>query len=232
MGFISGISFDGSSRGVEEIEFNDGTTLLNADVQEILLAAIISNGNDQVFGYAGVDTISGGLGDDYLSGGGGDDTYTYDLGDGRDHIYEGISQGNNDRLLLGPQIVPSSVTVNYDLQDVNDIILSFHNHGGVRSGYVYLDNFINNSSTGVDKIEFSDGTVWTSTDIVDLFGSAPETSYTIVGTPQVNESGIGWVGGEDNLIGTTGADRIDGLSGADYISGGAGDDYIFRWQRR
>lgn len=45
-------------------------------------------GNDELIGWEGSDILVGGLGDDYLQGRNGDDTYVYNIGDGKDIIYD------------------------------------------------------------------------------------------------------------------------------------------------
>ncbi len=45
-------------------------------------------GNDTLYGYAGNDVLEGGVGVDNLQGGNGDDTYRFNLGDGKETIYD------------------------------------------------------------------------------------------------------------------------------------------------
>ena len=86
----NGIS-GGSDYRVEQVRFDDSSTLTHAQLMSLVFAGTAGNdtiygdetansitggaGNDTIYGRHGNDTLSGGTGNDTLSGDGGDDTY-------------------------------------------------------------------------------------------------------------------------------------------------------------
>ncbi|MDD3597297.1 calcium-binding protein [Sulfuricurvum sp.] len=69
---------------------NDTITVNNAVANNIHGG----EGNDSITTGSGADTLYGGAGDDVLQGGTGNDTYVFNLGDGKDTIYENLSSNN------------------------------------------------------------------------------------------------------------------------------------------
>ncbi|WP_276310304.1 calcium-binding protein, partial [Brenneria alni] len=87
-------------RGVENVEFADGTVWTAQTLQELMIASMQTAGDDRVIGSNVADTLRGGKGDDYLNGGEGSDSYHYAQGDGNDTIVESINSGRGDQLAL------------------------------------------------------------------------------------------------------------------------------------
>ncbi|MGV8834247.1 MAG: calcium-binding protein, partial [Devosia sp.] len=83
--------------------------------------------------------------------------------------------------------------------------------GAGDGGSVLLANSLKGSfGTGVDQVQFADGTTWTRTDIL------------------AHIQGVGGTAGNDTIVGTTGADTIYAGAGNDLLSGRKGNDtYVF-----
>ncbi len=107
------------SRGVEKIEFADGTEWSHSEIEQNSIlrgsgsAETLSGrsnyndsiegleGNDTLHGNNGNDTLDGGLGADSLLGGNGSDTYVWSKADGNDILNDaGVSQSDVDTLIL------------------------------------------------------------------------------------------------------------------------------------
>lgn len=161
---------DASDRTILSVEFSDGTVWDDAFIRSLL--APVDTGSPQpslitgsgaadvLYGTSGADTLSAGAGDDWLIGGKGDDTYSYAAGDGFDEIQDiDATAGNTDSLVFASGIAPSDVEV---FTSGQDYILAIGD-GGVRlRGGRTVDG-------SVERIEFSDGTLWGA---VDLEGRA------------------------------------------------------------
>jgi Ca2+-binding RTX toxin-like protein len=90
-----------TSSAVESIRFADGTVWDVATVKQRVLAG--TSGNDELHGYATVDTLSGGDGNDTISGYGGHDILSGDAGndslfggDGNDSLSGGLGNDSLD----------------------------------------------------------------------------------------------------------------------------------------
>ena len=71
---------EGTTYGVDEVTFGDGTSLDRAAIEALALA----NPSDYHFGSSDPDIINLGTGNDYAYGDAGHDTYVYTRGDGHD----------------------------------------------------------------------------------------------------------------------------------------------------
>lgn len=151
----------------------------------------------------GEDLIDGGAGNDFLSGDVGNDTYLFRRGTGQDRISEfDLTVGNTDRIWLGRDIAPTDVTLR---RSGVDLLLKINGSSdGVTVQNYFRDD---NPAYRIERIEFGDGTVWTTDDI-----------YRIVLTP---------TDGDDEIHGAPGADTIHGLGGNDRLFGEAGDDVLY-----
>lgn len=194
--------FDSSGYGLEQFQFNDGTTWGLSNMRAAYLSQAQTSGNDIVYAFDEVaDTIQGGLGNDNLYGYGGNDTYIYNLGDGADRIYEGPGTSYSDTLVLGAGITTSNLLVTRTTGD--HLTLTFAG----QSGSIILDTQLFGSGWGVETVQFNDGTSWTSTQLA--------AAAWFRGTT-----------GNDSITATSGADKIDGDAGNDTINGGSGNDFI------
>ncbi|WP_324779516.1 calcium-binding protein [Thiobacillus sedimenti] len=183
----------------------------------------LGNEGGRLYGGAGADILNGGSGDDILTGhlgndtlqgGYGNDVYLVSRGDGQETIFE--EGGNADILRFDESIRPEDIKpirwYGWDYWgNVEDSLrLEWLNTDGPspKTEYVHIKNYFVSvdDSRRVDRIEFSNKTVWTYADIQALL-LAPTN-------------------GHDLLEGFAGADVIDGLDGPDSINGKAGDDVL------
>ncbi|MCP4308618.1 MAG: hypothetical protein GY788_27840, partial [bacterium] len=204
------------SRGVELIEFADGTNLSIADISIIIgdqdpvaLQINGTDGDDSLVGTNEDETFNGGAGDDTLAGGYGHDTYIYGIGSGNDIIDEHNSSSAFD-VLQFVGLNQAEVTFSRSATDITDVIVTINSSGET----VTLDNQLNQKD-GVEKIVFADGSILGANDwSLDglLYGMAP-----ILGTE-----------GDDTLTGDDSDDLFDGGAGNDTLAGGYGHDtYLF-----
>lgn len=194
------------------------TYTLPANVENLTLtgeAAIDGTGNalDNVLtGNSAANVLDGGAGDDDLFGGTGNDTYRFGLGSGKDFIEDFDSaSGNVDSILMGPGILPDSLIVSRE--DDNLVI-------GINGAADQLSiRWFSHSAYKIERVAFSDGTLWDAGMLENrLFGlSVPAQSDPGVGnqnnppgyagTPQVGnvgdslEAGSGTASGESQESG-------------------------------
>lgn len=182
-------------------------------------------GQDNLYGASGEDTLYGGTGDDYLYGGTGndtikggsqDDTYVFQLGDGQDIIYD---QSGIDRIMFGEGVNASDIVVS---RNQNDLYLT----NQITGDRITITSFLSNYNCFIDAVEFADGTIWTSEDMLQkvrhYYGS--DGNDNIIAYDKMY--GVGYE--DDFLYGGTGDDRLIGGSGDDtYIFNvGDGNDTI------
>ncbi len=234
------------SNGIELFKFSDGT-VWTADDLAVQLAdnawtegddtiygfsgqndfLYAGAGNDTVYGYSGSDTIIGGLGNDTLEGGSYSDTYLYDLGDGNDTIVENYSNGSADKLILGSGILESDVIVTRGTSDLNEATLTFSDGGSVLLKY----QFQSITDSGVELIEFADGTQWNRSALQAKYFESFDYSLenTIYGFGDAAGDTIDAGAGNDTVYGYSGTDTIRGGAGDDYLDGGSySDSYIYK----
>ncbi|MFA7061571.1 MAG: calcium-binding protein, partial [Pedobacter sp.] len=194
------------------------------------------SGNDTIIGRGGDDVIDSGAGDDTLIGGAyiyndcytgqqrysldvganGNDTYLFGRGDGHDTIIDGDNTLNSDKLKFKDGVAPSDVAVN---RTGNDLMLTIKDTGDSVTMRDYFKEVYPGDPAHqdyeIERIEFSDGALWTATTFHDLLLSGTDANDTIIGYRQ-----------EDTITGGAGNDYIDARSGNDVISGGDGNDTI------
>jgi Ca2+-binding RTX toxin-like protein len=107
-------------------------------------------GNDQLYGGDGDDILDGGEGNDLLQAGAGNDIYLFNSGGGQDIISD--TQGAN-ALRLGLGIAPADIAFS---RIGNDLVLNLKD----TSDQLTIQNWGNDSSARLERIEFADGTVW------------------------------------------------------------------------
>ncbi|MCJ2163449.1 MULTISPECIES: calcium-binding protein [unclassified Pseudodesulfovibrio] len=192
----------GYGKGIDRVEFADGTVWTKTDIAQAYFTQTNTAGNDSIIGFDLLDdTIYCGLGNDSLRGGYGEDTYVFNLGDGQDDIYDHGMNGEMDTLVLGAGLTVADVVVSHSTSDVDDVTLTFSSGDSIllnEQDYGY--------GTGIDRVEFADGTVWTKTDITQTYLTQAATS------------------GNDTILGFRGNDTISGGAGDDYVRGGSGSD--------
>jgi Ca2+-binding RTX toxin-like protein len=179
--------------GDDFIRGGDGDDVLNGEA-----------GNDSLEGEAGNDVLVGGAGDDQLLGGAGDDTYQFNLGDGIDSISDSIDVAEPNRVVFGPGITSSSITLTTNFGQIL-----------VRPGLAFEGVTIGANGSdaqgfhAVDLFQFEDGTSLTYADLV-------ARGFDITGTEF-----------DDVLFGTNVIDRFRGGLGNDRLEGGEGNDSYF-----
>lgn len=191
-----------SGGGVQLVQFADGTTWTR--YQLIQVAALCgTTGNDSLYGTASAEVFDGKGGNDYVMGGGGGDTFLFNAGYGKLEIYESDkSSAPYNVLQLGPGISKSSVTVRGTAS--GNLVLT----DGITGDQITLDSAMLFAYMGVQAVRFSDNTVWTRAQLIQM---------ATTGTA-----------GNDTLYGTGNAEVFDGKGGNDYVvGGGGGDTFIF-----
>ena len=233
--------FRGESYGVEYFKFADGSVFTRGQLMDRLplLPTIVGTeegdtlygssggdviagfgGNDSLIGLGGNDVLDGGGGDDSLSGEEGSDTYRFNRGSGVDSISNYDTLPNSfDVLRFGPEIAPADVVVSEDTYGTIYLAIL----GG--PDRVRLWNFADAAST-LDSIEFSDGTIWNSSEVLSRVTLAPGTAYRDFLAGGAENDVITALGGDDYAFAGAGNDYVDGGSGDDYIEGNAGNDIL------
>ena len=196
---LRGLFFSLGSSSGQEIEFANGTIWTIEDFTSNISSITGTNGNDELVGGSLDDHIIGLEGDDMLNGHTGNDTYYYKKGDGNDIIDDiyGINK------LVLEDINPEDVQVSPANQG-DDAQLKIISTGET---ITLVDE---NKHSKYYHIEFADGTIWESADILD--------NTIIRGTD-----------GDDNLAGYFGVQQniIDGGAGDDILTGGFHTPDIF-----
>ena len=176
----------------------DDDVLRGGDGNDVLAGDV---GNDVLEGESGDDVLYGGPGDDQLLGGDGADVYLFNVGDGFDSISDSNAPGEEGRVVFGPGITSSSVSLSASFGQI--LVLPGSTNDALTIGASGEDVL---GARAVDRFEFADGTSMTFTELV-------ARGFNIEGTPF-----------DDWLFGTNVADRITGGAGNDRLEGGAGDD--------
>jgi Ca2+-binding RTX toxin-like protein len=145
-----GDTIDGGA-GNDNLYGGDGNDVING-----------GDGNDTITGDLGNDTLRGGAGVDQLTGKEGDDTYWFGRGDGQDSINEylyyygpGVVQGGNDTLNFTAGVLPTDVSLYRMGQNLIAVIDG-------SSTQVTMNDFFASSFARVERMVFTDGTIWDS----------------------------------------------------------------------
>lgn len=161
---------------LERIEFANGT-VWSSDAVSLAGLAVhgtagadslsgLANWANQLYGEGGNDTLSGGLkndtlvggvGNDILNGGAGDDTYLWNLGDGRDTLYEYANAGQDTLSMAGVFLADTQLTRTGD-----DLLVTLV---GTSNGVLLKDQF--KAGYGVESFLFGDS-AYTAVDIMGL----------------------------------------------------------------
>jgi len=220
---------------VEKVVFADGTVWTHADIYSVISAGTDGNdvirgdwqanilrgglGDDLISGNGGPDTMIGGLGNDTFRGGDGDDVIRYALGDGNDTIITGHYQSYLDRVVFEAGILPADITITQANQGVD---LMINVAGG---GSILVKEGLRDSEDRMSSITFSDGTIWTSAQILEKAMTGGTGNDTLKGTTLSDKISGG--PGDDDLDGHLGDDLITGGTGNDVIRTGPGNDVVF-----
>ena len=240
---------------LEQIRFNDGTTLTSADIAVYITRMTDGpdylgplNSADTIYAGGGDDTLEGGRGNDHFYGESGNDSIigafstldgndTFDGGEGNDTLIGGYNSdlligGNGDDLLIGDG---GGFDILYGGSG-NDIL-----EGSIESAAMYGDDgddILQIKSTvamtveggaGIDTVDFSKSASYNRY-YIDL-ASQMYSAYRLESLAIANvafssiENVIGG-GGSDTIFGTAMNEVLNGYSGNDWLSGGAGDDTL------
>ncbi len=191
-------------------------------------------GNDTLYGYGADDLLVGGTGDDQLYGGAGTDIYSFALGDGNDTILNidntisGVVRTDVIRFEAGifPTDVKLSRSGNNLVIEVTPIqIITVTNHFATWSApYEYE----------VGAIEFSNSTIWNTTQIRAIVVQASDNNDDVLGYQSFADEIHGGLGddiirgssGNDSLYGDAGNDSLYGDTDDDALYGGIGNDFL------
>lgn len=187
-------------RGIEKIEFGNGTVWGAAEINSAAWEIAGTPGSDFLIGHDGTDLIQGMAGDDMMMGGLGSDTYVFSAGDGHDTIHEEINQGDVDVIRFASGISPDQVSL---LRVGSDLLLQLAGGDEVRVANHY-------NGSGIEQIQFANGTTWGAKEIDGAM-------WDVIGTS-----------GNDSLLGHAGTDLLEGKTGDDLLMGGLGaDTYLY-----
>jgi Ca2+-binding RTX toxin-like protein len=233
-----------SGVGVDAIAFADGTvwtlddilarTETRGTINNDTLTGTAYNDNilgnagaDNLSGAAGADVLTGGIGNDVMDGAAGADRYVWSRGDGNDTITDtSTAQAETDTLVL-KDVNPNSVVLTR-ASGSNNLLITIN--GGPAPETITITNRFGTalSGTGIERIEFANGTVWDLSQILAAtFVNGTTGNDALVGGAY-NDNLKGDIG-NDTLTGNGGNDQLIGDGGTDSLVGGLGSDrYIWR----
>jgi Ca2+-binding RTX toxin-like protein len=194
----------GAGRGLEAIQFGDGTSWDRSFIVGLLTAGGTDR-DETIEGTGGSDLLIGRGGNDVLNGRDGSDTYVYSRGDGIDVIED---NGNRDTDIVRIEDYdPSDVLLSIAGDDADTLILTFAG----TSDRLRINNTINqDAGDAIEEIHFQDGTIWTMQDVRTQLVAA-----------QLSD-------GADTITGFNLEETIRAGLGDDFVSGLDGSDtYIF-----
>ncbi|MEN7538829.1 calcium-binding protein, partial [Aurantiacibacter flavus] len=195
---------------IENIVFQSGSVWNVSTLQQLVRSnsvdgrtVAVTMGNDTIVGAGGDDSLRGMKGDDVLRGGRGSDVYNFAKGDGHDAIYDPTDAQSTDTLVL-ENINAADVQVFVSPTDAQDLILYIDD-----DNVIYLDQQAESGSSGIEVVQFADGTTWDRA------------------TLEAKAGGLG-TAGDNTLTGTNFGDTLQGGLGDDTLIGGAGNDtYVY-----
>ena len=222
-------------------------------------AIIGSDDADQLNGAAGNDILVGGTGNDHLEGGEGNDTYIFNRGDGADVI---VDHDGIDSIRFGEGISPDDIAVRFVKDDADHVNLELSVKGtsdkitvNQHFGYLWSNEHQKMPEYQIEKVAFTDGTIWDLKTIHDkshdvygtveadyllAFDDTAVTFHGLGGDDYIdgssendllygddgNDTMYGYEG-DDILIGGTGNDNLSGGEGDDQLDGGEGNDVLY-----
>ena len=194
---------------IESFEFTDGTSWTWQEAMVRYMSDAKTDGDDNIYGFFHADTLDGGAGNDRLEGGNKGDTYVYDLGYGHDTIWDyqsSIFFPEADTIAFGAGLAPGDLSLS---RSGDNLIFTVDATGETLTVVdQYFTGSLGNYYYDIEEFRFTDGTVWSGNDVMNL---------TLQGTA-----------GDDHLVGFYRNDTLDGGAGNDRLEGGdAGDTYIF-----
>jgi Ca2+-binding RTX toxin-like protein len=170
------LSANGTTYGVQQVQFADGTTWTYADVLARLQTA--SANSPILYGTAGTDIMDGKGLSKTLEGFGGGDTFVFKKGYGALAIEEKDTANSPSNVLkLGAGLTAANATVIADSSGM--ITIDFG--GGDQVWLVGQLNSGGGIAYGVQQIRFADGTIWSQADLVSRLDVVNPNSTTLYG---------------------------------------------------
>lgn len=210
--------------GNDRLDGGDGNDTLMGTEYDTLLGGA---GNDSLRGSGSI--MEGGAGDDILFSVWDTNTFRVDPNEGHDLIQ---GYGTLKSVLeFMPGISPQDVRV-ARVSSIGPGFVDFRLSIRGNESSVTLKNFISTSGTlntavPVGQVKFSNGTIWTTSDLVANMLTPTEGDDKIEGLSGSDDLMLG-LGGDDDLRGASGNDTFDGGLGGDSLSGSSGSDlYLF-----
>ncbi len=181
-----------------------------------------AGGNDYIYGGSGDDTLIGGLGSDQLIGDAGNDTYIFAKNGGNDSIANNDASNTTDTVKF-TDVASTEVVMTRGLEKANtDSLYLLYGKGSSLSVF----NFFGNADYRIDRIEFSDGVIWTVDDIkLKVLQGTSGNDYEQAYDGQNNT--LFGLAGDDQMYGANLSDTLHGGLGNDNLSGLASDDMLF-----
>jgi Ca2+-binding RTX toxin-like protein len=138
------------------------------------------NGNDTLISMRGDDTLDGGAGDDSLLGGEGSTTYLWGRGDGHDTLVSERSL-NNAVDVLSMRGNATAADVSFSRSDL-DVVITIDATGDTFT----IKQFYSPYTAGqvmdtIERIDFTDGTSFSRSDIADRTGSEVAQGQSLAG---------------------------------------------------
>jgi VCBS repeat-containing protein len=250
--------FVGPEYQLDRFSFSDGSSVTGSDLLAVLpVYENGTSGDDDLYGYEGMDIMSGGYGNNTLDGGAGDDTYVITSEnlppwDGRTSQDTIIDSDGIDKVLFLNDIAREDIIFT---KDGGDLVITY---GLDMQHQVYIvDNTVERFETsdgsfiareeveaalslmaqqaGVGVADLDYGTIADDINLKTVIYNAWTDNYVerhaydnwFEGNTQ-NEIVYGG-SGADEFYGHSGNDIFYGLEGEDYLNAGNGNDvYVFR----
>ena len=203
-----------------------------------------NDGDDILNGDLGNDTLIGGTGNDTLQGGDGDDKYIFNLGDGKDEIYD---INGNDTIEFGNNITKDSLIVIRDGE--NNLKIYVKDNPNIPNKDINLDEIndvitlkdvfsldSSNSDQIIESVKFNDGSTISFNEIKKLSILGIQNNQAqIIGYDDMenlikasnNDTVIQGGNLKDTIYGGNGNDVLNANAGDDTVYGGNGDDEIY-----
>jgi len=193
-------------RGLANFRFADGTVLSKADVEQRIVAAQATAGDDTITGWNGADTLDGGAGNDLLNGNSSGDTFVFGRGYGQDTVVPSSNWSTDGALTFKAGIAPGDLVFSR-VGTTNDLLVSVR---GTTDSVQVHDGLDANYYRGLANFRFADGTVLSKAGVEQRIVAAQATA------------------GDDTITGWNGADTLDGGAGNDLLNGNSsGDTFVF-----
>ncbi|MBB4112774.1 Ca2+-binding RTX toxin-like protein [Rhizobium sp. BK226] len=200
---------------IERIDFTSGDqSIAWYQIATTVIAGQKTDGADVIEGFDIDDVLDGGAGNDTLYGYNGNDTYVWGRGYGNDQIQErgagALNGGDYDKIIFHDYVTADDIVLSRT-PGASDIIITLKDTGETLTLIEQVSyNAINYRPDQVDEIHFSDGVIWSASDIRAHYLLDAKTD------------------GDDHIYGFWTNNTLDGGAGNDILEGGDGSDtYVF-----